>query len=146
MPLDFLRDCAFTGPALPEPFVRFELESELAKAGLLPKMSAAETEQFQESWRTYRRKLRELVRGGRIRVRKQVVEPLIERLGFARLEDGTEVQTREGQEDGGDLLVSSDRGLHLRVWCTEFDEDLDAPSRRGAAYRYSRVRNCMSAP
>jgi len=28
----------------------------------------------------------------------------------------------------------------LRVWSTEFDEDLEAPFKRGAAYRYSRIR------
>ena len=32
-----LQDCIFTGPALPEPFVQFELEKELTKRKLLPK-------------------------------------------------------------------------------------------------------------
>jgi hypothetical protein len=140
MSLDFLRDCTFIGPALPEPFVRFELEGELAKAGLLPNATGAEARQFQDSWIVYRRKLRDLVRGGSIRVRNHVIELLIERLGYARLENAPEVETREGREDGGDLLVSADGNARLRVWCTDFDEDLEAPFQRGAAYRYSRAR------
>jgi hypothetical protein len=38
MALDFLRggECTFFGPALPEPYVRFELEKALAKYELLP--------------------------------------------------------------------------------------------------------------
>jgi len=61
MPLDLLPACLFTGPALPEPFVRLELEQALAKAGLLPKTSGAEGKELQESWERYERKLRELV-------------------------------------------------------------------------------------
>ena len=30
MPLDLTADCTFTGPALPEPFVKFNLEAELS--------------------------------------------------------------------------------------------------------------------
>jgi hypothetical protein len=31
MPLDLTPDCTFTGPALPEPFVKFNLEAELSE-------------------------------------------------------------------------------------------------------------------
>ena len=51
MPLDLLSHARFTGPALPEPFVRFELERELAQRKLLPKTTGAEGEQLQQSWR-----------------------------------------------------------------------------------------------
>jgi hypothetical protein len=141
MPLDLLDTCTFTGPALPEPFVRFELERELSKANLLPRSVGAEGREVQESWERYRRKLRELgVSGGALRVRHHIIDPLLERLGYARLEATDPVATREGAEHGGFLLVSSDGAARLRVWATSVDEDLDAPASRGAAYRYSHVR------
>ena len=66
MALEFLEHCSFTGSALPEPFVQFELEKELIKAKLLPKTVGTEGEALQESWNIYRRKLRELASiGGR---------------------------------------------------------------------------------
>jgi hypothetical protein len=67
------------------------------------------------------------------------LEPLVKRLGYAHLEASPEVETREGREDGGDLMRSA-AGAHLRVWATALDEDLDAPSRRGRAYRFSHAR------
>lgn len=63
----------------------------------------------------------------------------MERLGFTRIEETGKVRTREGDDDGGWLLVN-DAGTRLRVWTASFDEDLDAPARRGAAYRFSRVQ------
>ncbi|HXS95468.1 MAG TPA: hypothetical protein VN736_12760 [Candidatus Limnocylindrales bacterium] len=63
----------------------------------------------------------------------------MERLGYARIEDGGKVRTREGDEDGGWLLIN-EADARLRVWTASFDEDLDAPARRGAAYRFSRVQ------
>src|ERR1035437_8436618 len=140
MPLELLDHCTFNGPALPEPFVRFELEKELSRLNLLPKNTGAEGKQLQVSWESYRRKLRELaVRGGPLRVRHCVLDPLTERLGFARSESAPEVETREDHEDGGFLLVAAN-GAKLRTWATEFEEDLDAPAKRGAAYRFSHLR------
>ena len=125
MPLELLDHCTFNGPALPEPFVRFELEKELSRLNLLPKNTGAEGKQLQVSWESYRRKLRELaVRGGPLRVRHCVLDPLTERLGFARSEAAPEVETREGSEDGGFLLVAGN-GARLRTWATEFEEDLE---------------------
>jgi len=115
--LNFLRDCSFVGPALPEPFVQFDLESELAKAGLLPGTTGAEGRELQALWNLYRRKLRELISGGPRRVRNQVIEPILQRLGYAQISDEHEIRTREGPEDGGALLVASD-GSKLRLWCT----------------------------
>ena len=136
MALDVLRECQITGPALPEPFVRFELEKELSRAKLLPK-----ADDLKERWDVYRRKLRELAfQGGAVRVRNHVLDPLVERLGYAKLEDAAEVTTREGIEDGGWLMLSDNGQPRLRVWAASFDEDLDAPSKRGAAYRFSHTR------
>ena len=140
MPLALLPDVSFSGPALPEPFVRFELETALAKAGLLPRTTGAEAQSLQEDWERYRRKLRELVAaGGPLRVRNHIIEPLVARLGYLRLEPAGEVLTREGHEDGGDLLSTADGSARLRVWSVELETDLDAPARRGAAYRYSHL-------
>ncbi|MGO9465689.1 MAG: hypothetical protein ACLQIB_03210 [Isosphaeraceae bacterium] len=140
MALD-LSDCQFLGPALPEPFVRFELEKELANRKLLPKRLGNEGEKLRRTWDVYRRYLQELAAsGGTLRVRNKVIEPLIELLGYQRLEAADDVQTREDLESGGSLLVSADGGDKLRVWTTAFNEDLDAPARRGRAYRFSHLR------
>lgn len=110
-----LDDCTFVGPALPEPFVAFELEKELLAAKLLLKAAGEEGRALQASWEAYRRKLRELVsQGGPVRVRNQVLAPLVERLGHATLEEAGQVQTREGLEDGGLLMIGAD-GTRLRV-------------------------------
>jgi hypothetical protein len=141
MALEFLEHCSFTGSALPEPFVQFELEKELIKAKLLPKTVGTEGEALQESWNIYRRKLRELASiGGALRVRNQVIEPLRDRLGYVSLETTEDVETREGRESGGYLMYTSDRSTKLRVWCTDMNIDLDAPAKRGSAYRYSHLR------
>src|ERR1019366_9871356 len=89
-------------PCLPEPFVRFELEKELSRLNLLPKNTGVEGKQLQVSWESYRRKLRELaVRGGPLRVRHCVLDPLTEGLGFARSEAAPKGETPEGRKDGG---------------------------------------------
>ena len=101
MALD-LSDCQFLGPALPEPFVRFELEKELANRKLLPKRLGNEGEKLRRTWDVYRRYLQELAAsGGTLRVRNKVIEPLIELLGYQRLEAADDVQTREDLESGG---------------------------------------------
>jgi hypothetical protein len=95
---------------------------------------------LQEAWEVYRRSVRELVsRGGVVCVRNHILEPLVARLGHAQLAASSEMETREGREDGGYLMVGPD-GDRLRVWATALDEDLDDPSRRGRAYRFSHVR------
>lgn len=139
MALD-LRDCTFFGPALPEPFVRFQLEGELLKRKLLPKATGAEGKALQDEWDVYRRKLRALgEQGGDRRVANHVLEPLTTRLGYERLARQTDVITREGPEDGGWLLQSGDGGS-LRSWAVSLGTDLDAPARRGRAYRFSPSR------
>ncbi len=139
MALEVLQHATFAGPAFPEPFVRFELEKELNRHKLLPKTTGAEGRELQESWAIYRRKLRELVsRGGAVRVCNQVLEPLVPRLGYEHMAAAPEVETREGLESGGHLMTIN--GARLRVWSTAFAEDLDAPARRGRAYRFSHAR------
>jgi len=140
MPLE-LSDCQFTGPALPEPFVKFELENELNKLKLLPKTTGIEGKELKEDWEAYRRHLAQLaVRGGPVRVRNQAIEPLCQRLGYTGdIVSGGDVETREGRESGGHLLTGQN-GDKLRIWATDLDEDLDAPAKRGQAYRFSHLR------
>ena len=96
MALEVLSQAIFSGPALPAPFVRFELERELNRRNLLSKTRGAEGRDFQESWQVYRHKLRDLVsQGGAIRVRNHVLEPLVSRLGYQRLEDAPELPMGE---------------------------------------------------
>jgi hypothetical protein len=140
MALDVLPYATFTGPALPEPFVRFELEKELNRLKLLPKTTGADGRVLRDNWDVYRRTLRELVaRGGAVRVRHHVLEPLVPLLGYDRCEDAPAVETREGREDGGSVMLAAD-GSRLRTWATALEEDLDAPARRGRAYRFSHTR------
>lgn len=141
MALNLSSDCTFTGPALPEPFVKFNLEAELNRLALLPKATGADARALDEQWHIVRRKFRELVsHGGGLRVQNHVIEPLIARLGYARIEAVETVQTREGDEEGGALLVTEDSAAKLRVWCVDLNADLDAPARRGLAYRFSQTR------
>jgi len=141
MPLDLKADCTFTGPALPEPFVKFNLEAELNRLSLLPKATGPEARALNDHWQFVRRKLRNLVtHGGPLRVQNHVIDPLLTQLGYARIEAVESVQTREGDEDGGALLLTEDGAARLRVWCVDLDADLDAPARRGLAYRFSHTR------
>lgn len=140
MALD-LTDCQFHGPALPEPFVKFELDKELTRLKLLAKTTGAEGKQLKEQWDIYRRKLRALAaNGGDIRVFNHVIEPLMSQLGYKKYEHADKVQTREDREDGGLLLITEDDKNKLRVWTTAFNEDLYAPAKRGRAYRFSHQR------
>src|SRR6059036_1198945 len=101
MSLD-LRDTTFFGHALPEPFVKFQLEPLLQKKGLLAKATGAEGKALEERWESLRSKLRLLgEQGGELRVTHHVLEPLVERLGYAQLTREEEASTREGMEDGG---------------------------------------------
>lgn len=141
MALD-LRDCSFFGPALPEPFVKYQLETHLKKRELLQKNTGDEGKALRESWDVYRRKLRMLgEQGGERRVANHVLEPLAQRLGYEGMErqKTDSVLTREGAEDGGYLMTSAEDG-RLRCWSVAVGTDLDAPDRRGRAYRFSPSR------
>ena len=147
MALD-LRDCQFLGPGLPEPFVQHELERELQKRGLLRRAVGEEGEALRRSWDVVRRRLRDLgTRGYAQRVWNHVVAPVAEAAGYAPgADDAGVVETREGREDGGRLLAAVAAGgapARLRAFSTDFEEDLDAPARRGQAYRYSAIRAAL---
>lgn len=148
MALDFLRfgHLTLSGPALPEPFVRFELERALAKLKLLPDPTGLKGQKVGDEWRVLQRKIRDIsANSGPLAISNKVLEPLTPRLGYATLDDAQEVQTREGLESGGALMKAAATGSdaaspHIRCWTTDFDADLDAPTKRGHAYRYSPTR------
>ncbi len=142
MALDLQADCIFGGPALPLPFVTLNLEAELTRLRLLPRSTGEDARAIEDFWPTYRAHLRQLVsQGGSVRVRNQVVNPLLAcpLLGYTSVQSADEVQTREGRENGGAFLVAAD-GARLRFWTAALNEDLDAPARRGEAYRFSHSR------
>jgi hypothetical protein len=133
MTLD-LRDCTFFGSALPEPFVRFDLHTHLARLGLLHHV---EGKSFERNWEAVRRQL--VTVGGAQRICNHVIAPLAERLRFNRPVRQDDVATHEGSEDGG-WLMQSRCGARLRAWTCAGDTDLDAPARSGRAYRFSPTR------
>jgi hypothetical protein len=77
-------------------------------------------------WAVYRRRLRKVDSSdGALRIRRLMLEPLKEPLGYADFIDTERVRTREGDEDSGLLMANPDGG-RLRIWTANFDEDLDA--------------------
>ena len=98
------------GPALPEPFVQFELAAQLAKLGVLVKIHGKD---FERDWGALRRQLRST--GGPQSVCNHVVAPLAECLGFDHPARQDDVATREGMEDGG-WLMQAPCGSRLRAW------------------------------
>src|SRR5512147_3236830 len=123
MALD-LSSAKFIGPALPEPFVKFDLEKLLNQKGLLAKTTGAEGKKLQEQWDAYRRKLRNLgSTGGGVRVRNHVIDPLIELLGYDSAEDAGTINTREGDEGAGFVLSAADGKAKLRVWTVQTGTD-----------------------
>ena len=133
MTLD-LHDCAFVGSALPEPFVRFDLHTHLARLGLLHHV---EGKSFERNWDAVRRQLSNA--GGPQRICNHVIAPLAQHLRFDRPIRQDDVPTREGNEDGG-WLMRAPCGGRLRAWTCAGDSDLDAPARSGRAYRFSPTR------
>ncbi len=139
MTLD-LSDCVFFGPALPEPFVRFELGPMLTKRGLLANTHG---KAFEQDWTALRRQFRPMgTTSGPLRVCNQIIVPLAHRLGFDRPIRQDEMTTRESMEDGG-WLMHAPCGARLRAWSFGADTDLDAPHRTGRAYRFSPMRSAQ---
>ena len=131
MTLD-LRDCTASGAALPEPFLRFELEPTLIRLGLLLAPDPGQ-------WTALRRGLHTMGRiGGPQRVHNHVVAPLSRVLGYGDPARQDPVTTREGPEDGGWLLPGP--SMALRTWSVATETDLDSPRRAGRAYRFSPTR------
>jgi hypothetical protein len=134
MTLD-LRDCIASGAALPEPFLRFELEPTLIRLGLLAAPDPAH-------WTALRRGVHTLGRiGGPQRVHNHVVAPLSRVLGYGDPARQEAVTTREGPEDGGWLLPGP--SVALRTWSIATETDLDSPRRAGRAYRFSPTRSAQ---
>jgi hypothetical protein len=126
-----LRDVIVFGPALSDPFLRFELEAVLA--GRNPVLEPG-------VWDALRRQLRALGGvGGPLRVHNHVIAPLAAALGYDTPVRQEPVATREGLEDGGWLMQAAGAGS-LRAWSVGRDTHLDAPNRRGRAYRFSPTR------
>ncbi len=133
-----LFDCSFFGSALPEPFIKYEVEGVLNKLSLLPKITGEEGNHLQNRWEVIRRKLRGLGgSGGSIRVANHIFEPLCTLLEYDSMAQEEKVQTREGEEEGGWLMKTADESKKLRCWAVEAGTDLDAPNRRGRAFRFS---------
>ena len=104
------------------------LENELRRLRLLPKTTGDEGSELKASWQVYRRKLRDLVAsGGSIWVRNQLLEPLVEHLGYSQLEAADNVITWEGAEPGG-LVMLDGTGARLRVWSTNYRQCLETQS------------------
>lgn len=139
MTLD-LSDCIFFGPALPEPFVRFELGPVLAKHGLL---ANTQGKMFEQDWSALRRQFRPSgTTSGPRRICNQVIVPLAQRLGFERPIRQDDMATREGMEDAG-WLMHAPCGARLRAWTYDAETNLDAPHRTGRAYRFSPTRSAQ---
>ena len=136
MTLD-LQDCTFTGPALPEPFVGFELAGQLTRLGLL---SNTQDKAFERDWGALRRQFRSS--GGPQSLCNHIIAPLATRLGFDPPAQEDEVSTREGMEGGG-WIMRAPCGTRLRAWSFASGTDLDAPHRSGRAYRFSPMRSAQ---
>lgn len=134
-----LDDVRAFGHALPAPFLKLKLETELQRHKLLRKSTGTDAQKLTADWDFYRNKLRALGQGLSERVKNHVLEPLVAMLGYEELVAAEEVVTREGKENGG-LLFRSKDGASLRAWAVARDTDLDAPSKRGRAYRFSPAR------
>ena len=132
-----LRECAFVGPALPEPFVSYELTPQLTRLGLLANLQGRA---FELGWSTFRRQLRCSL--GPQSVCNHIIAPLAERLSFGPPTQQHDVMTREGIEDGGWLMCGCG-GAQLRAWAFARDTNLDAPHRTGRAYRFSPMRSAQ---
>ena len=130
MPLNLGDDVIFEGPALPEAFVRHELEKQLGP--LLPKEKTA-----QPLWEKYRKAIRQPLTGqsGRWRVKNVVLDPLAELLGYDLGPGGDPIHTREGAEGPGLLLRNG--AVAIRTFPVDYQGDLDAPAESGQTYRFT---------
>jgi N-6 DNA Methylase len=133
MTLSLGDDVLFQGPALPEAFVRHELEKLLGTH--LPKPRAV-----QEQWEKFRKSLRQplTLQSGRWRVKNIVLDPLLASLGYEAQPAGDPVRTREGPEGPG-LLWGRDT-VRIRAFPCDFQADLDAPAEKGLTYRHTPQR------
>ena len=132
-----LHDCTFSGPALPESFVRFELSGQLTRLGLLAGLQGKE---FEGEWCALRQRFRST--GGPQSICHYLIAPLAECLGLGHPARQEDVATRDGIEDGG-WLMQATSGARLRAWSFAYGTDLDAPHSTGRAYRFSPIRSAQ---
>ncbi len=133
MKLD-LTDCAVSGGALPDAFLRHQLPELLARKGLLVAV---------DGWEEVRRGLRSLrVEAGPVRVANRLLAPLASVLGYAAVEPAEAVSTREGEEDGGVILRTQDGG-YVRAWALGLGTELEVGNVTGRAYRASPIRRAQ---
>jgi hypothetical protein len=133
MTLSLGDDVLFQGPALPEAFVRHELEKMLGS--LLPKPRAV-----QGDWEKFRKSLRQplTLQSGRWRIKNIVLDPLLAAPGYEARPAGEPVRTREGPEGPG-LLWGRD-AVCIRAFPCDYQADLDAPAEKGVTYRHTPQR------
>jgi hypothetical protein len=129
-----LTDCAVSGGALPDAFLRYQLPELLARKGLLVAV---------DGWEEVRRGLRSL-RGeaGPVRVANRLLGPLASALGYSAVEPAEAVATREGEEDGG-VILRTQEGAYVRAWALGLGTDLEAAGMTGRAYRASPMRRAQ---
>jgi hypothetical protein len=133
MTLSLGDDVLFQGPALPEAFVRHELEKMLGTH--LPKPRSV-----QGDWEKFRKSLRQplTLQSGRWRIKNVVLDPLLASLGYEAQPAGDPVRTREGPEGPG-LLWGRD-AVRIRAFPCDYQADLDAPAEKGLTYRHTPER------
>jgi hypothetical protein len=66
-------------------------------------------------FRTFQGTLRAFKQGDESHIKSHVLQPLVEPLGYARLEPAKPVTTRQGSEDAG-FLFQAEGGAMLRAW------------------------------
>ena len=120
-----LEDCVLAGSAMTAPF----LHEGLARVIELP--NGIETD-----WDGFRGGLHG---GGAQRVHQHVTLKLARALGYDRVVRQDPVTTRDGQEDGGWLMLASN-GVRLRAWSIDSETDLDAAGPSPSAFRCSPTR------
>lgn len=124
----------FTGPALPDFYVQYELERVLKEVW----PTKSDTERY---WRVVRKALQQPLTetSGAMRVRNVVIAPLMVAMGYGELTTAQTVRTREGDEQGG-FLSTAPNGSSLRSWAWGYNIDLDAPIEIGLTSRYTPQR------
>jgi hypothetical protein len=133
MTLSLGDDVLFQGPALPEAFVRHELNKMLGAH--LPKPRAV-----QGDWEKFRKSLRQplTLQSGRWRIKNVVLDPLLASLGYDAQPAGDPVRTREGPEGPG--LLWGRGAVRIRAFPCDYQADLDAPAEKGLTYRHTPQR------
>ncbi|OQY27457.1 MAG: hypothetical protein B6243_13010 [Anaerolineaceae bacterium 4572_5.2] len=123
----------FSGPALPDFYVQYELERALKS--VLPAKKAT-----QSDWRKLSKSLRQPLSesSGAVRVRNVFLAPLTRAMGYGDLSAADPVRTREGDETGGILCRAGED--ELRCWAWAYNIDLDAPVEQGLTSRYTPQR------